>query len=167
MKYYLLRQDYKIGCHPKILGKVDVEKLWERNGAVYLPVAPYKDKRSFFALPFMDKPFFMISEELEELFSAYQAGGRSKAVALDDPEGRALFYYFYQPPIFDCLAAQAEYYPDHTIKKLILDRTKIDVNKIFQIAWLLEDYLIVDEEVLELMLCASIYPFLFEEVLVV
>lgn len=109
----------------------------------------------------------MISEKMYDLFQLYQIGSRAKLVALDDPRGNALFYYIYQPPIISCLSEQTEFYPDGTLKKLRLDQHKIGQNKIFQPAWILENFLIVDSEILELLLIEAIYPFCYEELPIV
>lgn len=161
MKYYILRQDHRISVYPKIQQSV-AQRVWEGTSAMYCETV-YQSQFGYCALPLMTRPCFIISSELKRIFEFYQIGSKSRLVAINKPDGGVLFYYFYQPPILDCVSENTQYHPDGTVKQLKLSGNKIGPHKVFQPAWLLENYLIVDMEILELMLAESIYPFLFEE----
>lgn len=162
VKYYVLKQDYTISVFPRLASIPSIDEIWSDSSAMYCKATLYKDKIGFCPLPLMTTPCFMISPDMKRIFEAYQIGAKSRLFAIEEPNGM-LFYYFYQPPILDCVHESSQYNPDGSVKQLVLDLEKIGPHKIFQPAWLLENYLIVDMEILELLLCDGIYPFLFEE----
>lgn len=166
MRYFNIKQDTRIQNFPKI--KHTANKMLDNNRqAQTFQTVDSTSNIGFCALPLIGpligNEYFFISQEMHYIFEAYQVGSTSKLIAINHGN-QVFFYYIYQPPILDCIDETSLFNHDNTIKKLILNQNKILPHKIFQPSRLLEKFLIIDFDVLEILLAEAIYPFFFQEV---
>ena len=166
MEYYILAQDNLVSNYPMIKDKGIIKSVFNDAAPLYCESKQYTSTRGYVELPFIDRPCFMVSDKLREIFSCYQEGGQFRTVVLDGIDGYGVLYYFFQPFLLDCLSDQTVFYSRMTVKELVLDERKICGNKVFQVAGLSERYLIIDLEILELMLCGGVNPIAFKKVAV-
>jgi len=160
MEYFRIQQDHRVSSHPEFVNASVLTNI-ESQQYVYCKSVEPQSMIGYVTLPFMTRPTFIISKELKELFSAYQEGSEFFPFFTKDVAGKGLPYYVFRPLILDCLSDETEIIAGRSVKKLVLDQSKIGHNKIFQVGGLLERFLIVDLEILELMLYSGIHPFLF------
>jgi len=164
MEYFHLQQDHRVE-HPQFINPSVLTNI-ESQKSVSCKSAKPKSAVGYATRAFIERPTFIISKELKDLFSAYQEGSQFFHFFTNDINGKALSYYVFRPLILDCLSEETEFHPGKRgIKKLVLDQSKIGSHKVFQVGGILGRYLIVDLEILELALYNGIRPFLFTPVL--
>jgi len=164
MEYFRIQQDHRVEhpkfLNPSILNNIELEKYVSCKSDISKNVMGYTTRA------LIEHPTFIVAKELKDLFSAYQEGAQFFPFFTNDIDGKGLPYYVFRPLILDCLAEETEFTPNKSsIKKIVLDQSKIGSHKIFQIGGVLGRYLIVDLEILELALYNGIRPFLFTPVL--
>jgi hypothetical protein len=81
---------------------------------------------------------FMVSDEMNRIFSNYQEGGQYRTVMVNGKEGYSVLYHIYQPVLLDCNSDLTVFSSKRTVKVLVLDKRKIGANKVFQVAGLKE-----------------------------
>ncbi|OUP07852.1 hypothetical protein [Anaeromassilibacillus sp. An200] len=97
-------------------------------------------------------PSFLISDELKKLFCLYMPDLQMKIVQLFAGEKERHENCMYWLPYFrsvSCLHKDAERYPDGSIKKLIIDKTRLPHIPIFRVNEILEFRVIVELSVAE------------------
>jgi len=162
MGFYRIKQDNRVSNFLKFVDTTSLTQI-ESQKCVYCR-SEKSSPVDHVSLPFMDKPVFIISKDLKNLFNAYQEGGRFFPFFTKDINGIGLPLYVFHPFVANCLADETEYYKNKLVKTIILDKRRIGSNKIFQVGGVKERYLVVDMEILELMLYNGIYPFSYEPV---
>ena len=164
MECYILKQDDHVSNYPRIKDTKQIRNVFGDVTPMYCETKEYSSSLGYIELPFIDKPCFIVSDEIKKIFSSYQEGGQFRTVMFSGKDGYSVLYHFYQPVLIDCLSDVTVFYSKKTVKELVLDGSKIGANKVFQVAGLSEKYLIVDLEILEIMLCNGIYPIVFQKV---
>lgn len=173
MRYFIMKQDYNLPYSIKlkdfqmtgqhhVFYKDDESKL---NDVSFLYV---KGKEDEIYPDFIQNPIYMVSEVVQGVLDMYEDDLIFKKVVLINKEAQnQKTYYHVLTDHIDGLSNQTPFYPDGKEKKLILDRGKIGVHKIFQLKDVRGNYLIVSLEVLESLLRRKVQGILFEEVEVV
>lgn len=99
---------------------------------------------------FIENPCLLISDELKEVFISYESNLSYNCTILSDRVNKIQkVYWFCLLELADCLGTDSKFYPDHSIKELILDRKRIGDRKIFQVAGIREKRFIVSLDVVE------------------
>ena len=81
---------------------------------------------------FLQRPVLMFSQRLKEILYAYEPELIFKEVILIHKESSLQYYYLHtlMEPL-DVLSDKTEYYPNRTVKKLVLDQKKIGRHHLF------------------------------------
>lgn len=99
---------------------------------------------------FIESPFLMISDELKKVFISHEANLSCNCTILSDRVNKIQkVYWFCVLEKVDCLGADGEFYPDGSIKELVLDREKIGNRKIFQVGGIREQRFVISLDVAE------------------
>lgn len=140
MDYFLLKQDERYTNTPRIVDlfkKIDVRNLNLLKAHKIEEIIVYKvntDDRSEF-LDILDNQLFLISKPMKEIIERHENGILFKTLALiDKPNNKQKNYYL---PIFEeleVLSEAAQLNLNKTVvRKLILNKEKLQDRKIFKI----------------------------------
>lgn len=165
MSYYLLKQCNQIS--DIILPGKGAGKVWEEDSSTVLHLSTNrKDQKRLlpFYSPTFSRPVWFISRDAYVLLKKYQIGQTFRPCVL----GNAMtmqqhIYYAFAPFELDCLSSSTLFSSSGEVKKLVLQEDKIGCHKVFTIAGILENLLVVDFEMLEKLLCAGVYPIEYSE----
>jgi len=158
MKYFMLKQDKKTPTPPIPSGLIKaVPQLIVRSKQDKEPpklmAFPINDSQEAEYPAVLDTVFILVNTVVKELFGKYDQAITFKAVMLNDHKHRRQhFYWLMTPPTVNCLANETEFYPDRTVKKLVLDEKKLIDKPIFKIGGLLAEHLAVRLDVAESLL---------------
>lgn len=97
-------------------------------------------------------PTFLICDELKRLFTLYLPELQAKIVKLfagEQDSYESCLYWLAYFPVVDCLHTSAEWYPDGSIKQIILDNNFLPQEPIFRLGGMLEYRVIVELSVAE------------------
>lgn len=159
MNYFLIRQDNRTSnaIIPQIS---DTENIWKSDKPLFIRTTARDPKSPLDFLPYLEKPLLMVSDSVKNIFEIYQSRMLFKPCAVGSIEQKRVeVYWLFQPRIINCLDDSTSYYPDHSLKELVLNKTKVGFNKIFKVDGLRGDFLIVDTEVLERLYREGIHAF--------
>lgn len=99
---------------------------------------------------FIESPFLMISDELKKVFISHEANLSCNCTILSDRVNKIQkVYWFCALEMVDCIGINSKFYPDHSIRELILDQKKIGNRKIFQVSGIRERRFIASLDVVE------------------
>ena len=164
MDYYLLKQYDKMSdlIIPSI-SATKVKTIWE-NKEISDFVFTNQNSKATNYLPFYNKPTWLVSQDTQNILDKYQIEQEFKTCLLGQVGTLIQEIFFCMKPYFlDCLDITTEFYHTGTLKHIVLNKSKIKYNKVFAIANILENYLVVDYEILEKLLCAGVYPIIYEK----
>ncbi|WP_176718109.1 hypothetical protein [Paenibacillus kribbensis] len=157
MRYFRLMVDERVKhrVEPASLSPLQVEDILSDNRAqaedTPLFLAVHTDSQTVYP-DFLEYPLPLVSDSMKALLEKYMPGLEWKAAILTDfQQARQDVYWVLRPPVVDCLSVQTEWYPDHTLKHLVLRHGKID-SSIFRIAGLMEAHIFIDLAVAESLL---------------
>ncbi|WP_110930196.1 hypothetical protein [Paenibacillus bouchesdurhonensis] len=149
MRYYRLRMDERIkpriepvplSSLPMKSGLQRMESL-EEEAPLFLAVQIHS--QSVFP-DFLEYPVPLVSGGIRALLEKYTPGLEWRAAILTDlKQAKQEVYWVLRPPVEKCLSDRTEWYPDHTLKRLVLQYMK-DMPPIFQIADVMEPYLFIN-----------------------
>lgn len=133
---------------------------WKRKADLISGDALVKDKSyniivknnggKFYYSDLIETPFLLVSDGLKKIFSSYEQGLQWNCAILSDRANKEQrVYWFCTLEKIDCLDERAEFYPDHSLKRLVLDKNKIDGKTIFQVSGIREQRIIADINVTE------------------
>ena len=140
MNYFLLKQDERYTNTPRIIDlfkKMDVRNINLLNAHKIEDIMIFKvntsDRSEF--LDILDNQLFLISKPLKEIIEKYNSGILFKTLALiDQLHNKQENYYLPIVEELDALSDKAELNLNKTVvKKLILNKEKINGKKIFKI----------------------------------
>lgn len=155
MDYYRLLQDERYTDYeaPAGIGKiVDRRTLNSLEGRQQLEniVLQFYTEGGNEYIDFIQRPVPLISDSLKTILSKYQKGIFYKLAVLADTQKMVQsLYWLFVPETVACMSEESEWNKNETLKKIVLDRSRVGPYKIFKIADPLEDYLIVDLDVAE------------------
>lgn len=112
-----------------------------------------KDRKMSFYPDVIDIPTFLVSEKVKDVFLNYDDSIIVKCVILSGENSDTKKVYWM--PLFDsidCMSSETEFYKDGSLKKLVLNKTKIENRKIFRVANLKEYPVIINLDVAESLL---------------
>ncbi|WDM22933.1 hypothetical protein [Paenibacillus polymyxa] len=157
MRYFRLMVDERVKyrVEPASLSPLEVEELLSghtlQTEDTPLFLAVHTDPRTVYP-DFLEFPLPLVSDSMKALLEKYMPGLEWKAAILTDfQQARQDVYWVLRPPVVDCLSSQTEWYPDHTLKQLVLKHGKIE-SSIFRIAGLLEAHIYINLAVAESLL---------------
>ena len=165
MRYFILKQDERINNYASITDSIKEQWLWQSDEPFYCTYeVPAPHKHTYF-LPLMTRPFIAVAENTKRIFDLYQTQIKYRPIGLGDKSLQSLkVYYFMRPPEIDCLSSNTEYYKNNSIKKLVLDHSKIGYDNVFTVKGVHENYLVVSLIVVEALLAKKINEINFVEV---
>ena len=98
----------------------------------------------------IETPLLFISDRLKTVFFSYESRIHYNCTILSDlVHKRQEVYWLCALEEADCLGKSAKFYPDHSLKKLVLDKKKIGNRKIFYISGIRENRIVVHFDVAE------------------
>ncbi|GAB6087298.1 hypothetical protein [Alkaliphilus crotonatoxidans] len=163
MHYFIIQQDQGIATAPKIKGfqrdLLHQNQLAEKINILYIENA----KRIDF-IDFIDTPLLLLADDFKHILRRYCPNLEFKSVVLcnfDTQEQE--IYWNVELPEVNCLSPKTEYYPDGTLKKLVIDNSRAKEYSMFQITNKIKRYYIVRLELAESILRRNIGGFILKE----
>lgn len=169
MKYFCMGQGKRI-LHQVVLEafpteervnftKEDAEKLAESTMLYTI-----EDENSVYP-DILEAPLYMVSETISHVVTMYDPTVITKRVSLVNRERKSLQkYQLLLLDQIDCLHETSEFYPDKTVKRLILDKEKVKGQEIFQIAGVDRMDVIVSLNIAESVLRRNVFGVQFQEI---
>lgn len=156
MRYYRLMVDERVKHRVETapLSPLQVEDILSGHTlqAEDTPVSSSTYRSRTVYPDFLEFPLPLVSDSMKALLEKYMPELEWKAAILTDfQKARQDVYWVLRPPVVDCLSSQTEWYPDHTLKQLVLKHGKIE-SSIFRIAGLLEARIYINLAVAESLL---------------
>lgn len=139
----------------------------KKDGAILNPSTTlYLAEKSGEALPdFIQSPIPLVSDMVKKVLDVYEDDMVFRSVSLVDKKREAIFlYHTLLPEEHEMLSDQTEYYPNGSVKRLVLDRKKIGEHKVFWLDTKRFRNPFVSLEVVESILRRNPIGILFEEV---
>lgn len=153
MEYFVLSQDETF----KNAVTIDEDRLPEEIKTIRSPGrkinldlqnVPFKE-RSFnlmvkgnvnnYYSDLIEIPLLLISDQLKMVFCSYETRMQCNCTILSDRVNKIQkVYWLCVLEKVDCLGEDTEFYPDHSLKKLVLDEKKIGNRKNFQVSGIRE-----------------------------
>lgn len=156
MKYFLMEGDKRIVYSPKIRGwheKLDIRDI-SLEGAYKIPKRELmfiEDNPNTIFTDIISNPFYLVSDKVKKTIRMYEPNIILKEVILLDPIFEKTERYFL--PIFEeveCLAEESVFNLNHSmIKKIILDKSKVEDRSIFRIANVSKHYVVGNLDIVE------------------
>ncbi|MFX3633294.1 MAG: serine protease [Candidatus Pristimantibacillus sp.] len=145
MNYFILSQDRRIIDPIELVSISSVvplgpltEEIIQRLQESHLQFE-MKDKEKPVLIDYIERPIPLLSDRLKPLVEKFAPYAKYCPVALVNLKRmRQEGYWFVIPPLVNCLSEQTEFHPDGTLKRLVLDQTKIGQHYLFRIAGLRE-----------------------------
>lgn len=163
MRYFIMKQNTNLLYGIKIKEQVKRSRLLkdsEPSNIFYLDGTGRETRPDF-----IEKPVRMISGFLKKIISLHQAEIHFENAALIHQENSLQYSYVkMELPSIDAISDYTEYYPNQTVKRLILSRKKIGGHKIFLMADSRIPHPVVSLSVVESLLRRKAKGILFEEV---
>lgn len=108
----------------------------------------------------LNEPSFLINDEFKQLFQLYLPEMKAKMIQLfagekDNHESHLYWLPYFEP--MPCLHKSTEWYPDGSIKQMVLDQNLLPMEPIFRVGGILEYRVIVELSVAESILRRSPY----------
>ncbi|MBP1172898.1 hypothetical protein JOD82_003470 [Paenibacillus sp. 1182] len=161
MRYFRLMVDERVKhrVEPAALTPLQVEDiLTETQGQKQqddpLFLAVHTDSRTVYP-DLLEFPLPLVSDRLKALLEKYMPGLKWKAAVLTNfQQVRQEVYWVLRPPMVDCLSAQTEWYPNDTLKHLVLKPGDIP-SSVFRIVGLIEPHIYIHLAVAESLLRRS------------
>lgn len=161
MRYFRLMVDERVKhrVEPAALSPLQVEAILS-NAPMKEPqdaplfLAVHTDQRTIYP-DFLEFPIPLVSDRLKVLLEKYMPGLEWEAAILTDfQQARQDVYWVLRPPIIDCLSAQTEWYPNDTLKRLVLRQGEME-SPVFRIEGLIEPHIYIHLSVAESLLRRS------------
>ncbi len=171
MDFYVISQDLRVfdSVEPVKAHQVfDMETI--RRGRFHelndFPVQLYiKEKEENNYVDFIDKPIPLISEKLKQVFEMHQKDIFYKPVMLADVKNmKQSLYWLAIPKLIECLSDQSEFKLDGAVKRLVINKNKADLHKIFRVTGVMEYIVIVNQDVAESILRRDFYGITLKKV---
>ncbi|MGG4143925.1 hypothetical protein ABEW34_12395 [Paenibacillus algorifonticola] len=130
-------------------------------------IAPLRlmQQKRVVAVDFIQKPAPLVSDIVKEVLAKYAPRALFRSVVLVDPgSGIQASYWLLERPLVHCLAAQTEFFPDGTCKRLVVDPSKAGKHPFLKIGGLREDVTLVQLGVAESLLRREVAGIRFTKV---
>jgi hypothetical protein len=158
LRYFRLMVDERVKhrVEPAALSPLQVEAILS-NSPMKEPqdtplfLAVHTDQRTIYP-DLLEFPIPLVSDRLKAILVKYMPGLEWEAAILTDfQQARQDVYWVLRPPIVDCLSAQTEWYPNDTLKHLVLRQGEVE-SPVFRIAGLIEPHIYIHLSVAESLL---------------
>ncbi|WP_043922594.1 hypothetical protein [Paenibacillus terrae] len=117
-------------------------------------LAVHTDSRTVYP-DFLEFPLPLVSDRMKALLEKYMPGLEWRAAILTDfQQARQEVYWVLRPPMVDLLSSQTEWYPNDTLKRLILRQGEMEP-PVFRIEGLIEPHIYIHLAVAESLLRRS------------
>lgn len=169
MEYFIMSQDRRIQ-------NVFVMKEFRGRGSLDYDTSyadKLKDHTSLFTIEsdgssypdMLEAPLVMVSKKVHDVLELYDETAVYKKVSMiNRPKNTRKEYYVMLLDRIDCLHEDATFYPDRSIKQLVLDKEKIGERQIFKIQGIGPAHVIVSLDIAESLLRRSCYGIQFTKV---
>ena len=171
MDYFILRQDPRLTnmVEPQgILNQIDKyaykndeRQYFDKDAiACYVKEKPHNDYGDY-----LERPLPLVSDKLKYLLEEEEPRCWYKPVAcIDLKRIRQDVYWLMMPLKLDCLSKQTEFNKDGSVKRLVLEREKIGYCKIFRVAGIVEELVLLHLDLVEQILQGEFRGLKFEQV---
>lgn len=151
MRYFRLMVDERVKHRVEaILSNAPMKE--PQDAPLFLAV--HTDQRTIYP-DFLEFPIPLVSDRLKALLEKYMPGLEWEAAILTDfQQARQDVYWVLRPPIIDCLSAKTEWYPNDTLKRLVLRQGEME-SPVFRIERLIEPHIYIHLSVAESLLRRS------------
>ncbi len=134
MKYYRIVQDINIEDIPVIkditTNPIERMKLEEKANILYVQNT---DKEVEY-IDYIDRPLLLVSDKMKDILKTYNKKLDFKATTLTNMAKQSQeVYWFFEPPIVECLGEKTEYLKDNSIKTPVIDISKTEDLSFFQL----------------------------------
>ncbi len=157
MEYYIMEADKRI--HNRVIIKefpdnASIEYDTSHASRLKEHTALYTIENDGSAYPeIIEAPLYMVSEKVKEVLDMYDEEAVYKAVSLINRAKQSVqSYHVTLVDRIECLHELTEFYPDKSIKRLVLDKTKLEDRALFKVAGIGPAYMIVSLDVAESLL---------------
>lgn len=151
LNYFIIKQDHRISNCVEPIGITQVIKkeMLTEEGMKELENYDLQfqvlEKSTNNFLDFIEKPIPLISDTLKRIMNKYEPQMSFVPVVLVElSELRQELYWLIIPPTIDCLSEKTEFFPDGTVKQLVIKEDLAEPYTIFKVNGIKEDYLIIN-----------------------
>ena len=140
------------------------------NGIQYLDTQPVqfyiKEKPNNIYPDFIEKPIPLISNKVKELFDELNIKSifYKSVILADIKRMEQTLYWLVVPRKIDCMYDETIFNRDNSIQRLKIDSEKVGYYKVFKVNGIIEDYIIVDESVVNILGFGNFFGFEFEKI---
>ncbi|SUA98375.1 Uncharacterised protein [Paenibacillus thiaminolyticus] len=158
MRYFRLMVDERVKnrVEPAAMSPLQVtdiltETQGQKQQEASLFLAVHTDPHTVYP-DFLEFPLPLVSDRMKALLEQYMPGLEWRAAILTDfQQARQDVYWLLRPPMEDCLSAQTEWYPNQTLKRLVLRQGEVE-SPVFRIKGLIEPHIYIHLAVAESLL---------------
>jgi len=171
MEYFVMRQDPRLTNMVEPQGllnqidkyayKNDERQYFDKSAAFcYIKEKPCNDYGDY-----LEKPLPLVSDKLKMLLEEREKCNFFKTVALyDSKRMHQEVYSLLMPLKFSCLSTQTEFNKDGSVKKLVLEQSKLGCCKVFRVSGIVEELVIINLDLVEKILHQGFFGLKFEPV---
>ncbi|MBV7275320.1 hypothetical protein I6U48_20685 [Clostridium sp. PL3] len=152
MEYFIICQDKRVLNSVEPIGvSKEIDKNIDTKVEDEMPVQFYiKEKKENEYVDYIEGQTPLISDKLKYIFEKFQEDIFLKpAVLADIKRMRQDLYWIMIPQAVECLSPKAEFNKDGTLKRLVIDETKIGFTKIFKVDGILENFIMISLDLAE------------------
>jgi len=168
--YIMKAENINNAVEPKDITKSIKLEYVRKNLIQYLDTQPVqfyiKEKPNNIYPDFIEKPIPLISDKVKEFFD--KLGIKSifyKPVMLADIKRmKQTLYWLVVPRKIDCMSDETLFNRDDSVRRLKIDSERVGYYKVFKVNGILEDYIIVDESVVNILSVGNFFGFEFEKI---
>lgn len=160
--YYLLKDDFR-SIYKVDPQRHDLPKSFNQLPSVSIIPVDQTSEEQY--LDWLSKPWPMISDEMKNILALYNPKMEYKQIDLIDRQNylQHTYWSFYVPSV-DCLSPETEFYPDRSLKNLVVNRQKIKTHHFFSIRGIREPLYLVSLDAAESLLRRELTGFILESV---
>ncbi|MBC2580533.1 imm11 family protein [Clostridium sp. DJ247] len=158
MDYYIICQDERVINFAEPIAGIALDKnamkKKQRETIDEMPMQFYiKEKQENQYIDYIEKPIPLVSDKLKTIMENFQEDTFYRPVVLADIKRmKQDLYWNIVPKAVSCLSNKSEFNKNGTLKKLIIDESKIGFNKIFKIDGILEEFTVLSLDLAEAIL---------------
>jgi len=160
MDYFILEQKENITNAVKLLARADnpqerkqvitKEQMKDLNELSRIYVTG--DSDSIYPA-IIDTPVFLVSDTVKKLFQIYDDSLLFKCTVLaNGAEGNQFIYWLTLMDELDCISPNTEFDKSGSLKKLVLDKSKVQSRRVFQVGGIREKLIVINQDIAESLL---------------
>lgn len=151
LNYFIVSQDHRISncVEPIGIAQVIKKEMLTEEGMKELENYDLQfqvlEKSTNNFLDFIEKPIPLLSDTLKRIMNKYEPQMPFVPVVLVElAKLEQQLYWLIIPPTIDCLSEKTEFFPDGTVKQLVIKEDLAEPYTIFKVKGIKEDYLIIN-----------------------